>query len=527
LAKVYRIDRTDGSQQTIFRGTDEGDAFTAGVGTDDNQMVLSAFETPPPDRGDEFSRPSEASLLRLRFRSLSPVTEVSTLNAPPTVTAGDTLTVSTRITNAGDARLDDGEVEFRLDQNQDGGLSGNEVLATRQVDLRPGASTTVTFRVDTAGLAAGSYVHGVFTANDTVTGTIEIESDRASETDLTIDPATDALEPGETATFDVVAETPSEGVGSYGFEIATSDASVLAVEDVSLDGNPGLDDVTVANDGSAATVSASSLRDTGVPTLATVTVTATGAGSASLSLSDVQVGYGDGGDDYRIGTVGSSDVTVEPADDGTGGVTVGLAPANPTVSVGGTRTVNVVVTGASDGVNGFDLSVESSDADTVRLVDVAFAGNAGPQFRTAEFAPDNSSVAVSAVFSDVDGASEATILNLTVEGAEEGSADLSIDVADADGIVDGDGDAYRIDEETGGTVTVRAGGPAVGGNPPATDPDGDGRYEDVNGDGSLGVGDVIVLFRNVDASAAQTDEFDFNADGDIGIGDVVRLFNEL
>jgi hypothetical protein len=189
--------------------------------------------------------------------------------------------------------------------------------------------------------------------------------------------------------------------------------------------------------------------------------------------------------------------------------------------------VNVVVTGASDGVNGFDLSVESSDADTVRLVDVAFAGNAGPQFRTAEFAPDNSSVAVSAVFSDVDGASEATILNLTVEGAEEGSADLSIDVADADGIVDGDGDAYRIDEETGGTVTVRAGGPAVGGNPPATDPDGDGRYEDVNGDGSLGVGDVIVLFRNVDASAAQTDEFDFNADGDIGIGDVVRLFNEL
>ena len=129
---------------------------------------------------------------------------------------------------------------------------------------------------------------------------------------VNLEPATDELAPGETATFDVVATNTSQGVGSYGFDVNSSDASVLSVDSVSLNGNPSaaLSSTTIASDNSSASVSAAGVADTNVSTLATVTVTANAAGSATLSLSNVQVGFGDGSDDYNITSTGSSDVTV-------------------------------------------------------------------------------------------------------------------------------------------------------------------------------------------------------------------------
>ncbi|PSP89551.1 peptidase S8 [Halobacteriales archaeon QS_4_69_34] len=65
-------------------------------------------------------------------------------------------------------------------------------------------------------------------------------------------------------------------------------------------------------------------------------------------------------------------------------------------------------------------------------------------------------------------------------------------------------------------------------NPP-TDPDDDGRYEDVNGDGDAGIVDVQALFanRDDDVVASNPDAFDFNGDGSTGIVDVQALFTEL
>jgi len=59
----------------------------------------------------------------------------------------------------------------------------------------------------------------------------------------------------------------------------------------------------------------------------------------------------------------------------------------------------------------------------------------------------------------------------------------------------------------------------------ASDIDGDGLYEDVNGDGSFGIGDIVALFNEIDSTCAEP--FDFNGDGTLGIGDVVVLFNNL
>jgi hypothetical protein len=58
------------------------------------------------------------------------------------------------------------------------------------------------------------------------------------------------------------------------------------------------------------------------------------------------------------------------------------------------------------------------------------------------------------------------------------------------------------------------------------DSDKDGKYEDVNGDGDVDVGDVQALFANRGNSIVQnyTDAFDFNGDGDVDVGDVQALF---
>ncbi|WP_276252661.1 malectin domain-containing carbohydrate-binding protein [Halomontanus rarus] len=72
--------------------------------------------------------------------------------------------------------------------------------------------------------------------------------------------------------------------------------------------------------------------------------------------------------------------------------------------------------------------------------------------------------------------------------------------------------------------------PAVGDNANRpTDPDGDGLYEDVNGDGTVSPNDVTTLFEHVDDPTVtnNVDAYDFNGDEKIGISDVIQLFDSL
>jgi hypothetical protein len=76
-------------------------------------------------------------------------------------------------------------------------------------------------------------------------------------------------------------------------------------------------------------------------------------------------------------------------------------------------------------------------------------------------------------------------------------------------------------------VSVSTGPPSLPGLSDAPkDPDNDGKYEDVNGDGSVNVGDVQALFAGSESSAVQNhiDAFDFNNDGSVNVGDVQALF---
>ncbi|POG55586.1 S8 family serine peptidase [Haloferax marisrubri] len=64
---------------------------------------------------------------------------------------------------------------------------------------------------------------------------------------------------------------------------------------------------------------------------------------------------------------------------------------------------------------------------------------------------------------------------------------------------------------------------------PPTDPDGDGRYEDVNGDGNVTLADAQALFANRNAEAVEgtPEAFDFSGNGRVNVVDVQALFAEI
>jgi hypothetical protein len=71
--------------------------------------------------------------------------------------------------------------------------------------------------------------------------------------------------------------------------------------------------------------------------------------------------------------------------------------------------------------------------------------------------------------------------------------------------------------------------PAVVGTTPAGDLDSDGRYEDINGDGTFNIVDVNALYQSLGSETLtdNADAFDFNGDGSVNIVDVNRLFQSL
>ncbi|MFQ5874597.1 MAG: PKD domain-containing protein, partial [Dehalococcoidia bacterium] len=64
---------------------------------------------------------------------------------------------------------------------------------------------------------------------------------------------------------------------------------------------------------------------------------------------------------------------------------------------------------------------------------------------------------------------------------------------------------------------------------PAQDLDGDGRAEDINGNGRLDFDDVVEFFKHMDSPAVQDNpgDFDFNGNDVVDMDDIVELFYKL
>lgn len=94
--------------------------------------------------------------------------EVSNLSPTDvTVTQGDLINVSATITNTGD-EIGTQSVDFRV---------GGTTLASENVELTGDENETVSFTgIDTSGLSAGNYTHGVYTDDDQQTAQLTVEA---------------------------------------------------------------------------------------------------------------------------------------------------------------------------------------------------------------------------------------------------------------------------------------------------------------------------------------------------------------
>jgi hypothetical protein len=161
---------------------------------------------------------------------------------------------------------------------------------------------------------------------------------------------------------------------------------------------------------------------------------------------------------------------------------------------------------------------EFSDAEKTAVADFAAGGGAVVLMGAA-----SADAAARSYLNDL-AAAIGTDLRLSGTAVTDGSSNLN-----------GDQTVPRTTSFSGGFGLFRAYDPEAifGSTPgalgPATDPDGDGDFEDVNGDGVTTYNDVVYMNNNVDdpAVADRPDAFDFDDDGDVDDDDVTALFEEV
>jgi PKD repeat protein len=197
-----------------------------------------------------------------------------------------------------------------------------------------------------------------------------------------------------------------------------------------------------------------------------------------------------------------------------------LVESVPGVWVGGTVTVEVVVTSLPQGYSGADFLITLGDPTTARIVGATATAGSLP---IGEVRSDRE-----AFIKNVDldrtiqpGAENVTLARITLEGVSDGTIRLDVTALNLDSE---DGPNFVPSTTRSGHVRVY-GPPGPNGTAP-TDPDGDGRFEDVSGDGATDYADVVALFEGFGHStyARHPEAFDFNGNGRLDFGDVIALF---
>lgn len=177
----------------------------------------------------------------------------------------------------------------------------------------------------------------------------------------------------------------------------------------------------------------------------------------------------------------------------------------------------------------------TATADTVYTAATGELVGIDPALGTAKWSTDLSGNPTSPILVGdtlVFGSSDNNVYAYDTEGEQRWSFATGNDIVAPPVAVDGtvytastDGLVYALQ----GADTTPDAPDVTGDGNVATDPDGDGLFEDVNGDGEFSVVDVQALFANLDSAAVQDNPelFDFNGDGRVDVTDVQALFASL
>ncbi|MFC5970385.1 CARDB domain-containing protein [Halomarina salina] len=410
--------------------------------------------------------------------------QVSNLQAPGSADAGESISVSATVTNDG-GESGTQTVVYQFD---------GQTLDSEQVTLDAGQSQAVTFDVTVPGSAsAGSYTHGVYSDDDSATAALSVAASSGGGGDgpataVSLSPSEQTVGVGGTATFDVVVENADGGVGAIDLDVAIGDTATAEIVGIDSPAT-GFEDASVAGDGSSASIAAVGMdtADTGAVTVATVTVEGASVDSTTLSVSSAVLGTEDGVETYDVTGTSDATLSVVPAE-----FLVSNLDGPDSVVRGESLTVTADVTN--------DGSLETTKTVSLRF-DLNGDGTLAPG-ETVASAP------------------------VTLGAGVTDSVPLSAAIPDSLAPGEYDYGVFTVDDEATGTVAVTLALIDDSYAGPPQDLDGDGVYEDVNGDGELTASDVQALFVNRDSGVVTGDPllFDYNGDGQFNVVDVQNLF---
>jgi hypothetical protein len=194
--------------------------------------------------------------------------------------------------------------------------------------------------------------------------------------------------------------------------------------------------------------------------------------------------------------------------------------------IGATTVINITLDTAPDGLSGYNMTLALSNTSIAEIISVEFPVWATLNAKGTLPADTVWLKAVDITNSVTPGATNVTLAELTIRGDAEGSCNITAVVTKMD--PDGGGDPINTSVNTG-RLTVLSVVPLPGYDNPPTDPDGDGLYEDLNGNGRKDFDDVVQLFKYLEWIEANEPIacFDFNGNGRIDFDDIVQLFKEV
>lgn len=329
---------------------------------------------------------------------------------------------------------------------------------------------------------------------------------------VTFEPASTSVGVGERTELRLVATGVDGGVGAVEAEISV-DSAAATITSLELGGGAGVEQTDVGTDGTTGIVRGALMdtNDTGTAHIATVTVEGAEQGTASMDVEVDSLGD-ESGTTYEIG--GTTAAMVSVGDAGNDGASDSEA---------GNSTVILSVSEMPEGFERASVTVRTDTDASVTETQAELVSDS--QLRVVSDDPRTTTVQAVDLAGNVGGFDdERTIARLTYD-RQLSSDGVEIEVGN---LQDDNGASVPGDRVS---VEVRSGSlfddplPGANTDTPPGDPDRDGQYEDVDGDGDVTFNDAVVL-SFVDASELNSEQVaavDFDGDGDLDIDDAVAL----
>jgi hypothetical protein len=410
------------------------------------------------------------------------------------------------------------------------GSSNGSLIVTATNSSIPAGTNLTIGTVTVKGLTPGSTSldlqinHLTNSTNGTIVAGVQNGSVTVTGNRLQFKKNQQVVSEGGTTTYDVVLKDAPNGVSVYSYDIIVGDANTAKITGFSFDGNPNRNiQIWGSNNQSIEVTATGSNIPSGTNIkIGTVTVAGSTNGSTSLGLNINQLF--DLNNNKITPSTSNGSIMVKSKE-------IKFKNPHQTVAVNSSTTLEVILTGAPNGVSMYSYSVSVNDTNTVRIENFTFAGS--PTRKSILFSTSNSSVMVSGRMSDISAGTNVTIGTVKISGVNQGVTPIQIQNSQ---IIDLNSSFvdHQVASKNSINVTnssrTSAPGDLNGNGMAATDPDNDGIYEDINGDGSADLRDLQLFFNLVQPSATLPNNpafFDINQDGSVDLRDLQPFFNEV